>query len=155
MNFDIEKSLVTKCFIIKYFIFLQKLNNPKLKEILLDEENLSEMQIETMVNLFLENVKNDTWKSQGWPHVWTDYAVSKLALNAYSRVLAKRYKGNALSVNCFCPGFTQTSMTSGKGTHPANAAAEVAARLVLLPVDELQTGKFYVAGSSNAIHSKL
>ncbi|KAL0349262.1 UNVERIFIED_CONTAM: (-)-isopiperitenone reductase [Sesamum angustifolium] len=46
---------------------LNKLKNPKLKEMLLDEENLSEEQIEGMVNLFLENVKNGTWKSQGWP----------------------------------------------------------------------------------------
>ncbi|KAK6146364.1 hypothetical protein DH2020_020233 [Rehmannia glutinosa] len=134
---------------------LDKLRNSKLKEMLLDEENLSETQIEGMVNLFLENVKSGTWKSQGWPKVWTDYAVSKLALNAYSRVLAKRYKGHDISVNCFCPGFTQTSMTGGKGTHSASAVAEVGARLALLPADELLTGKFYVVGSSNAIYSKL
>ncbi|KAL0377001.1 UNVERIFIED_CONTAM: (+)-neomenthol dehydrogenase [Sesamum calycinum] len=134
---------------------LNKLKNPKFKEMLLDEENLSEEQIEGMVNLFLENVKNGTWKSQGWPHVWTDYAVSKLALNAYSRVLARRFRAHGLTVNCFCPGFTQTSMTGGKGNHTADAAAAVGARLVLLPAEELSTGKFYVVGSSNAFYSKL
>ncbi|XP_012833669.1 PREDICTED: salutaridine reductase-like [Erythranthe guttata] len=135
---------------------LNKLKNSKLKEILLDEEKLTEVQIEGMVNLFLENVKNGTWEKQGWPHVWTDYAVSKLALNAYSNVLAKRYKGKGISVNCFCPGFTQTSMTGGKGTHTADEAAEVAARLVLLSPEELHTGKFYVVGSTtNAVYSKL
>ncbi|KAL9141785.1 hypothetical protein ABFS82_14G127200 [Erythranthe guttata] len=135
---------------------LNKLKNPKLKEILLDEEKLTEVQIEGMVNLFLENVKSGTWEKQGWPHVWTDYAVSKLALNAYSNVLAKRYKGKGISVNCFCPGFTQTSMTGGKGTHTAHDAAEVVARLVLLSPEELHTGKFYVVGSTtNAVYSKL
>ncbi|KAG8369412.1 hypothetical protein BUALT_Bualt14G0008400 [Buddleja alternifolia] len=123
---------------------LNKLKNPKLKEMLLDEEHLSEKQIEGMVNLFLENVKSGTWKSQGWPQVWTDYAVSKLALNAYSRVLAKRYKGCGISVNCFCPGFTQTSMTGGKGAYTAEAVAEVGARVALLPAEELTTGKFYI-----------
>lgn len=119
----------------------------------MDEENLSETQIEGMVNLFIENVKNGTWESNGWPQVWTDYAVSKLALNSYSKVLARRYKW--LSVNCFCPGFTQTSMTGGKGVHTAADVAAIGARLALLPVEELSTGKFYVVGTSNAIYSKL
>ncbi|XP_073051605.1 short-chain dehydrogenase/reductase 2b-like isoform X2 [Primulina eburnea] len=126
---------------------LNKLENPKLKEILKDEDNLSENQIEDMLNLFLQSVKNGTWKSDGWPQHWTDYSVSKLALNAYSKILAKRYKGNGISVNYFCPGFTQTSMTGGKGIHTADAVADVGAWLALLPMEKLQTGKFYVVGS--------
>ncbi|PIN25426.1 Dehydrogenases with different specificities (related to short-chain alcohol dehydrogenases) [Handroanthus impetiginosus] len=134
---------------------LDKLNNPKIKEMLLDEENLCEEKIVWMVNLFLENVKNGTWESQGWPQIWTDYAVSKLALNAYSKVLANRYKGHGLSVNCFCPGFTQTSMTGGKGALTPDDVAVVGARLALLPEEELPTGKFYVIGSNHVIYSKL
>ncbi|KAG6433325.1 hypothetical protein SASPL_104934 [Salvia splendens] len=42
-----------------------KLKNPKLKAILLDEENLLESQLDGMINLFLEDVKNGTWKSNG------------------------------------------------------------------------------------------
>ncbi|CAA2999745.1 Hypothetical predicted protein [Olea europaea subsp. europaea] len=133
---------------------LNKLKNPKLREMLLDEEKLSEDQIDGMMKLFIENVKSETWKSHGWPEVWTDYAVSKLALNAHSRILAKRFQGLGLSVNCFCPGFTQTSMTGGKGKHTSEAAAEVAACLVLLPPEKLLTGKFYVA-SSAGVYSKL
>ncbi|KAF2298360.1 hypothetical protein GH714_023070 [Hevea brasiliensis] len=132
---------------------INKMRNPKMKEMLLSE-NLSEEQIEGIVNLFIENVKKGTWKSQGWPEIWTDYAVSKLALNAYSRVLATRYKDCGLRVNCFCPGFTQTSMTRGKGTHTAADAAEVGARLALLPPHQLPTGKFYI-GFSPGIVSKL
>ncbi|KAF2298361.1 hypothetical protein GH714_023090 [Hevea brasiliensis] len=132
---------------------INKMRNPKMKEMLLSE-NLSEEQIVGMVNLFIENVKKGTWKSQGWPEIWTDYAVSKLALNVYSRVLATRYKDCGLRVNCFCPGFTQTSMTRGKGTHTAADAAEVGARLALLPPHQLPTGKFYI-GFSPGIVSKL
>ncbi|XP_057781347.1 (+)-neomenthol dehydrogenase [Salvia miltiorrhiza] len=134
---------------------LNKLKNPKFKAMLLDEENLSESQIEGMINLFLEDVKNGTWKSNGWPQIWTDYAVSKLALNSYSNILARRYKGKDLSVNCICPGFTQTSMTGGKGLHTADTVAAIGARLALLPVEELPTGKFFVIGSNNPIYSKL
>uniref|UniRef100_A0A6N2M2K9 Short-chain dehydrogenase/reductase n=1 Tax=Salix viminalis TaxID=40686 RepID=A0A6N2M2K9_SALVM len=132
---------------------INKMRNPTMKE-MLQNENLSAKQIEGMVDLFLENVKNGTWKNQGWPEIWTDYAVSKLALNAYSRVLAKQFEDFGLRVNCFCPGFTQTSMTGGKGTHTADDAAEVGARLALLPPGELSTGKFYV-GFNPGIISKL
>ncbi|XP_044499931.1 salutaridine reductase [Mangifera indica] len=122
---------------------LAKVRNPNIKQIL-QQEDLSEDQIDQTAKSFLQSVKNGTWESQGWPELWTDYAVSKLALNAYSRVLAKRCKRNRISVNCYCPGFTQTSMTRGKGTHSADEAAQVAARLVLLPPEELSTSKFYV-----------
>ncbi|KAK4566348.1 hypothetical protein RGQ29_002555 [Quercus rubra] len=132
---------------------LNKLKNPNIKNIL-QSENLSEKHIEAMVSLFLQNVKNGTWERQGWPELWTDYAVSKLALNAYTRVLAKRYMGRGISLNCFCPGFTQTSMTRGKGTRTADDAADIGARLALLPPEELPSGRFYMSGTS-IVNSKL
>lgn len=121
----------------------------------MDEHNLSENKIEKMVALFLDDVKNGTWENQGWPEVWTDYAVSKLALNAYSVLLAKRYQNYELSVNCYCPGFTQTSMTQGRGKHTADDAAQVAARIALLPPRILPTGKFFTGFNSGGTFSKL
>ncbi|XP_029130649.1 (+)-neomenthol dehydrogenase isoform X2 [Cajanus cajan] len=123
---------------------LNKIRNAEIKKVL-EREELSEVEIEGVVEMFLGDVRNGTWERRGWPSYWTDYAVSKLALNAYSRVLAKRYsfEGSGLSVNCFCPGFTQTSMTKGKGTHTADHAAAVAATLALLPPHLLPTGKFF------------
>jgi carbonyl reductase 1 len=136
----------------KYY-YMQKVTNLEMKRIL-ESEDLKEEEIKEMVRKFLRDVRNGTWKSQGWPSYWTDYAVSKLALNAYSKVLAKRYNinnsyklGNTtklMSVNCFCPGFTQTSMTKGKGTHTADQAASLATILVLLPPHHLPTGKFFL-----------
>lgn len=125
---------------------MQKVKNKKVKEIL-ESEDLAEEDIDGVVNAFLEDVKRGTWKKQGWPALWTDYAVSKLALNAYTRVLAKRYgEFGSVRVNSFCPGFTQTSMTRGKGTHTADAAALVGARLALLPPQRLPTGQFFSWG---------
>ncbi|GAV86816.1 adh_short domain-containing protein [Cephalotus follicularis] len=120
---------------------INKVKNPSIKR-LLQSESLQEEHIDDMVSLFIENVRNGTWEKQGWPQVWTDYAVSKLALNAYSRVLARRFEGRDLCVICFCPGFTKTSMTRGKGTHTAIDAAEAGARLLLLPHENVPTGKF-------------
>lgn len=128
---------------VPLYTCLQKVRNPNIKSILEDEE-LSEEQIERFVGLFLQSVKNGTWKSQGWPEIWTDYAVSKLALNAYTMVLAKRYEGEGISVNSYCPGFTQTSMTQGQGSHTADEAAGVGARLLLLHPQQLPTAKFYI-----------
>lgn len=124
---------------------MQKVKNPRIKEMLEGQENLTEERIEGVINLFLESVKNGTWEKEGWPKIWTDYSVSKLALNAHSKILAKRQEGRGLSVNCFCPGFTQTTMTGGKGTHTADSAADTAVRLALLPPQEIPTGKFFLA----------
>ncbi|KAK9288057.1 hypothetical protein L1049_016503 [Liquidambar formosana] len=132
---------------------INKVRNPKIKQIL-QNDKLSEEHIDGVVSMFLENVKSGTWMNQGWPEIWTDYAVSKVALNAYSRLLAKRYEGCGLSVNCFCPGFTQTSMTRGKGTHTADDAAGVGAMLALISPEELPSGKFFV-GFNPIINSKL
>ncbi|CAL1386803.1 unnamed protein product [Linum trigynum] len=140
---------------------LTRVRNPRLKAIL-EAEALTEEQIEEeVVRKFLTEVKEGTWEGTGWPAHWTDYAVSKLALNAYSRVLARRLRAAEgklmISVNCFCPGFTQTSMTGGRGTHSAGDAAEHAVALALLPPDLLTTGKFYVAfaAAAPAVNSKI
>ncbi|XP_010242706.1 PREDICTED: (+)-neomenthol dehydrogenase-like [Nelumbo nucifera] len=133
---------------------LNKVRNPQVRELLQDEEGLSEERVESMVRQFLKDVRSGTWEDQGWPVNWTDYSVSKLALNAYSRLQAKRHEGRGMSVNCFCPGFTRTSMTRGKGYRTAEEAAGVATRLVLLPPDKLPTGNFFIE-SNPSIYSKL
>ncbi|CAN6238588.1 unnamed protein product [Urochloa humidicola] len=122
---------------------LNKLRDPSLRRMLLDESSLTERDIEGMVSRFLAEVGDGTWRGRGWPEVWTDYAVSKLALNAYSRVLAARLAGEGVSVNCFCPGFTRTDMTRGFGKRTAEEAGRVAAGLALLPPRDLPTGKFF------------
>ncbi|KAK1413631.1 hypothetical protein QVD17_35407 [Tagetes erecta] len=133
---------------------LDKLKNIEMKAILEDIERLNEDRIQAVVSAFLQDVAAGRWKDAGWPEIWTDYSVSKLALNAYSQVLARRYEG-VVTVNCFCPGFTQTSMTDGKGNHSADDAAEMAAMIALLPPRRLTTGKFYAASTTRGMISKL
>ncbi|KAI4324371.1 hypothetical protein L6164_023916 [Bauhinia variegata] len=129
---------------------LNKVINSEIRRVL-ESENVCEKEIDETVSMFLEDVKMGRWKNRGWPEYWTDYAVSKLALNAYSKVLGKRY--DDLRVICFCPGFTRTSMTKGKGTHSPDHAASFAAALALLPPQHLPTtAKFFYLPS---IHSKL
>ena len=122
---------------------LQKVSNPSLRKLLQDEDKLSEDKIDDMLVQFLADVKMGIWKERGWPKVWTDYSISKFAINAYSRLLAKQNKGQHLSVNCFCPGFTKTAMTRGQGHRTAEEAAEIGVSRALLPPSELPTGEFF------------
>ncbi|KAJ4884978.1 NAD(P)-binding Rossmann-fold superfamily protein [Raphanus sativus] len=132
---------------------LNKLRNPTLRQTL-ESEELTYEQIDTTVTQFLEDVRRGTYEKKGWPY-WSDYAVSKMALNAYSRVLARHYDGKKLSVNCFCPGFTRTSMTGGQGTYTAEEVAATIARLVLIPPEKLTSGKFFMCVEPNKIISRL
>ncbi|XP_057518850.1 (+)-neomenthol dehydrogenase [Amaranthus tricolor] len=143
--------------IVNFSSRLGLLNNVRNKEargILEEEENLSEERIEGVVKMFLKHVKEGTWENEGWPKEWTDYAVSKVALNAYSKMLARRLRDKNIVVNCVCPGFTQTGMTGGKGSRTADIAANIAAKLALLPPQQLQTGKF-TKGQSLFLHSRF
>ncbi|XP_021845503.1 (+)-neomenthol dehydrogenase [Spinacia oleracea] len=133
---------------------LHNVENKEVRAILEDEENLSEEKIEGVIRLFLKQVKEGKWEKEGWPKAWTDYAVSKLALNAYSKILATRLRDSNISVNCFCPGFTQTGMTGGKGSRTAEIAANIGAQLALLPPQFLQTGKFTM-GQNLFLHSRF
>ncbi|KAI9072250.1 hypothetical protein K1719_045799 [Acacia pycnantha] len=132
---------------------LDKVRNQQIRNVL-EGEKLEEEEIEEMVRKFARDVKSGRWKSRGWPEYWTEYAVSKLALNAYSRILAKRLQGS-ISVNCFCPGFTKTCMTKGQGIHSPSHAASLAATLALLPPHLLPTSKFFLLRSSTPSRSHL
>ncbi|KAK6914473.1 hypothetical protein RJ641_021794 [Dillenia turbinata] len=123
-----------------------KVKNPGVREILQDEQ--------TNRGTIPRQCQEGDWERRGWREIWTDYAMSKVALNAYSRILAKRYKGQGLSVNCFCPGYVQTSMTRGTGTRTPELAATVGASLALLPPKEIPTGKFFM-GCSPTVNSRL
>ncbi|GMH32071.1 hypothetical protein Nepgr_033915 [Nepenthes gracilis] len=95
---------------------INKVRNPKIRTILEDEENLTAERIEGVLNLFTEHVNNGRWESEGWPETWTEYAVSKLALNAYSRLLAKRLKDCNIGHNQASRPDSRTVMTGGKGS---------------------------------------
>lgn len=107
---------------------------------------LSEELIDKTVNTFLEQVKDGTWKSGGWPETLTDYSISKLAVNAYTRLMAReladRPDGEKIYINCYCPGWVKTAMTGWAGHISPEEAADTAVWLALLP-DQFVSGKFF------------
>ncbi|KAJ0974610.1 hypothetical protein J5N97_016575 [Dioscorea zingiberensis] len=117
-----------------------------LRDNLLRDECLSEELIDGMVYKFLDQVKSETWVSSGWPQMFTDYSISKLAVNAYTRLMARRLStrpdGQKIYINCFCPGWVKTAMTGWAGNVSAEEGADTGVWVVLQP-GQPDTGKFF------------
>ena len=83
-----------------------------------------------------------------FPKSWAiPYAVSKAAMNAYTRILAKKFPN--FKVNCVCPGFVKTDINYNTGTLPVEEGAESPVKLALLSNDG-PSGLFF---SSNQVTS--
>ncbi|EYU21766.1 hypothetical protein ABFS82_09G081500 [Erythranthe guttata] len=123
-----------------------RIENLDLRKKLDDEETLTEELIDETVNTFLEQVKDGTWIEGGWPQTFTDYSLSKLAVNAYTRVMARifaeRPEGEKIYINCYCPGWVKTAMTGWAGHVSIEEGADTAVWLSLLP-DQFVSGKFF------------
>ncbi|XP_027344179.1 (+)-neomenthol dehydrogenase-like [Abrus precatorius] len=123
-----------------------RLENEALKKQLSVVESLSEELIDGIVSTFLQQVGDGTWASEGWPQTFTDYSVSKLAVNAYTRFMAKKLSerpdGEKIYINCYCPGWVKTALTGYTGSITVEVGADTAVWLSLLP-DQAITGKFF------------
>ncbi|KAK1578925.1 hypothetical protein Q3G72_034227 [Acer saccharum] len=96
-----------------------------------DFESLTEEKIDKVLNKFLEDFKEEYLEKEGWPTVLSAYIVSKTALNAYTRILAKKYPN--FLINCINPGYVRTEMTCHTGLLSAAEGAQYPVRLALLP----------------------
>ncbi|CAM8981802.1 unnamed protein product [Rhodiola kirilowii] len=124
-----------------------RIENETLRKQLSDTDNLTEEMIDDMVALFLKQVEDGSWESGGWPQTFTDYSVSKLAVNCYTRLMAKelseRPDGQKIYINCYCPGWVKTAMTGWAGNISATDGADTGVWISLLPPDQPVTGKFF------------
>ncbi|XP_057988620.1 uncharacterized protein LOC110659712 isoform X2 [Hevea brasiliensis] len=123
-----------------------RIEDATLREQLTDIETLSEELIERTLSNFLQQVEEGTWTSGGWPQTFTDYSVSKLAVNAFTRLMSKelsdRPEDQKIYVNCYCPGWVKTAMTGWAGNISTGDAADTGVWLALLP-DMSVSGKFF------------
>ncbi|KAK2429556.1 neomenthol dehydrogenase [Trifolium repens] len=159
----VEKSLKTNYFGTKEFTkalipILQCSNSPKIvnvsssigrleimpngraKEVLSEVQNLTEEKIDEILNEFLNDYKEGSLETKGWPLANSAYIVSKVALNAYTRILAKNYP--SFSINAICPGYVKTDMNHGNGVLTPDEGAEPIVRLALLQ-DNSPSGLFF------------
>ncbi|OIT23648.1 short-chain dehydrogenasereductase 2b [Nicotiana attenuata] len=76
----------------------------------------------------------------GWQMIAPAYSISKATLNAYTRLLVRRYP--KMCINCVHPGFVNTDLTWHAGTLTVEEGAEGPAMLALLP-DGGPTGCYF------------
>lgn len=112
---------------------LKWIYNEKVKAELNNVESLSEESIDEIVKWFLMDYKENNLKANGWPITVSPYKISKAAINAYTRLLARKYPG--MLINCVHPGYCQTDITSKTGPSTPEEGARGPVMVALLPDD--------------------
>ncbi|XP_066972665.1 carbonyl reductase [NADPH] 1-like [Macrobrachium rosenbergii] len=97
---------------------------------------LTEDEIVSLVNQFVEAAKAGDWNAKGWPN--STYNVSKVAVSALTRVQQRAFDADPrkdIVVNNCHPGYVDTDMTSHKGPLTIEQGAVCPSYLALLPPD--------------------
>jgi carbonyl reductase 1 len=100
-------------------------------------DDLTMEQLHALVDEFERDVLAGRHREKGWSN--SNYGMSKLAVIAATKVWARREP--SIKVNCCCPGYCKTDMTSQKGLRdPADGAKNA-----VLPatMEHPPTGEFF------------
>ncbi|KAF5460701.1 hypothetical protein F2P56_020551 [Juglans regia] len=110
---------------------LQFISNENTRKELGDVDELTEEKVDKVVEGFLEDVKENLVEIKGWPKIFYAYMISKAALNAYTRVLAKNYRD--IAINSVSPGHTKTDLNGNTGVLSVEEGAKGPVMLALMP----------------------
>ncbi|GLT50278.1 hypothetical protein SLA2020_237740 [Shorea laevis] len=110
---------------------LKNVSNEWAKAILSDAENLKEERVDEVVNKYLKDFKEGSLEAGGWPDSTIAYFISKAAMNAYTRIFAKKHP--SFCINCVCPGYVKTDINYNTGFLTVEEGAQGPVRLALLP----------------------
>lgn len=116
---------------------LENIPNAGVREVLGNAENLTEERVNEVLQEFLRDFMDDYLEKKSWPLSFSAYRVSKAALNAYTRILAKKYP--SIIINCICPGYVKTDLTGDCGVFTVEEGAASCIKLALLP-----SGLFFI-----------
>ena len=111
-------------------LLIQDMPNELARGVFTDPKNLTEENVEDVLSEFLKDFKEGSLETKGWGHS-SAYVLSKAALIAYTKILAKRYP--SFCINCVCPGFVKTDINWNTGKVPVEEGAAHPVRLALLP----------------------
>ncbi|KAJ1392623.1 Short-chain dehydrogenase/reductase SDR [Sesbania bispinosa] len=120
---------------------LENISNEWAKEVLGNADNLTEERVDEVLKVFLKDFKEGSIERKEWPIFLSAYVVSKAALNAYTRIFAKKYP--TICINCVCPGFVKTDINGNAGILTVEEGAASPVRLALLP-NGSSSGLFYI-----------
>ncbi|GER40682.1 NAD(P)-binding Rossmann-fold superfamily protein [Striga asiatica] len=110
---------------------LNRVPNEDRRKELGDIDTLTEEKIDRILQQFLHDLQHGALEANGWQKMLPAYSISKATLNAYTRVLAKRYP--EMCINCVHPGFVKTDINWQTGTMTVQEGAEGPVMLALLP----------------------
>lgn len=117
---------------------LKQIKNINLRNQFMDP-NLTKEQLLTLVHAFEEDVMNGTHEQKGWGK--SNYGMSKLAVIAMTKIWARDEVQNGVKVNCCCPGYCDTDMTSHMGTRSPLEGARNAVIPATMDVSTCPTGE--------------
>jgi carbonyl reductase 1 len=106
------------------------------------DPTITRKQLMQLVDRFVDEVAAGTHVKSGWPS--NAYRVSKVAMNAYVRILARELMEDPrrIKVNAACPGWVRTRMGGEGATRSVEEGAKTPVWLALLPDDGPMGGFF-------------
>ncbi|KAG5563157.1 hypothetical protein RHGRI_005795 [Rhododendron griersonianum] len=110
---------------------LKLMSHENAKKVLTNVDGLTVEKVDELVEEFLEDYKEDLVETKGWPANFAPYAVSKAALNGYTRVMARNYPH--IPINAVCPGYVKTDINNNSGTLTVEQGAKGPVMLALVP----------------------
>ncbi|KAI3899469.1 hypothetical protein MKW92_026040 [Papaver armeniacum] len=119
---------------------LKFISNQMALEILNDGDGLKEENVDEIVNMFLKDFKEDILEIEGWHAYLPAYTISKICLNAYTRILAREFP--SFRINCASPGWVKTDICYNSGVLTTTEGAERVIKLALVP-DDGPSGLFF------------
>ncbi|XP_027351363.1 (+)-neomenthol dehydrogenase-like [Abrus precatorius] len=111
--------------------FLKNISNEWARTMFSDTENLTSEKIDEVLKEFQKDFKEGSLEIKGWPAFASAYTMSKAGLNAYTRIMAKKYPH--FLINSVCPGFVKTDMNNNTGNLSIDEGCETPVMLALLP----------------------
>ncbi|MCL7021902.1 hypothetical protein MKW94_021294 [Papaver nudicaule] len=122
---------------------LKRISNEKALEILSDGDGLTEEKVDEVLNMFLKDFKEDLLEANGWPAHTSAYIISKVGLNAYTRILAREHP--TFRINCVCPGWVKTNICYNTGVLTTTEGAVRVVNLALVS-DDGPSGLYFTNG---------
>ena len=114
--------------------------SPALRAQLLDPQ-LSISALCELMQSFVVDVQQGRHQSAGWPS--SAYSVSKVGLNALTRILARDLVPRQIRINAVCPGWVRTDMG---GSSAPRSLKEGAASIIWATASTGPTGGFFRDG---------
>ncbi|KAK8697671.1 hypothetical protein V6N13_113810 [Hibiscus sabdariffa] len=119
---------------------LKRIPGESIRNELGDIENLTEEKLDSILQRFLKDFKENALEANGWPIMLPAYSISKVALNAYTRILARKYPN--MRINCVHPGYVNTDINWHTGVITTEEGAKGPVQCVLIP-DGGPTGCYF------------